>query len=57
MDEWDVEQEEEWPNDDEANDVMLAYAPTDDSHDSESGCAGVVLILIVPLIGLFYFYS
>lgn len=54
MDEWDGEQEGEWPNDDEANDVMLAYAATDDSHSSGSGCAGVVLFLIVPLIALFY---
>lgn len=41
----DEPQEDEWPNDDEANDIMLAYAATDDSHGSGSGCAGVFLVL------------
>ena len=44
--------EDEWPNDDEANDVMLAYAATDDSHSSVSGCAGVLLILILTMVAL-----
>ena len=39
-------------NDDEANDIMLAYAATEDSHGSGSGCAGVILILTVTIIGL-----
>lgn len=52
MDDCDERQEDEWPNDDEANDVMLAYAATEDSHGSGSGCAGVTLILIVTMFGL-----
>lgn len=54
MDESDNLQEDEWPTDDEANDVMLAYAATEDSHGSGPGCVGVVLILIVTLIALLY---
>ncbi len=54
MNECDGEQEHEWPNEDEANDVMLAYAANEDSHGSGSGCAGVVLILILCLLALFY---
>lgn len=52
MDDRDDLQENEWPNDDEANDIMLAYAATDDSHGSASGCAGVVLILTSSTIAL-----
>lgn len=44
--------ENDWPNDDEANDVMLSYAADDDSHASGGGCTGVVLILILTVIGL-----
>lgn len=52
VDDCDTEQGDEWPNDDEANDIMLAYEATDDSHGPGSGCAGVVLILIATLIAL-----
>ena len=44
-DECDDLPEDDWPNDDEANDIMLAYAATDDLNPSGSGCAGVVLVL------------
>lgn len=54
MDDHDDRQEDEWPNDDEANDIMLAYAANEDSPGSGSGCAGVVLILIVTLLALLY---
>ncbi len=54
MDECDGKHEDYWPNDDEANDVVLAQAATEDSYGSGSGCSGAVLILIVPLIALFY---
>lgn len=46
--------DDKWPNDDEANDIMLAYAATDDAQGSGSGCAGVVLILIVIIIALMW---
>jgi hypothetical protein len=39
--------EDEWPNEVEANDVMLAYEATDDTHGSGSGCAGLVLVLTI----------
>lgn len=45
IDEGDDTPEDDWPNDDEANDVMLAYEATDDLRDSRSGCAGVVVAL------------
>lgn len=38
---------DEWPNDDEANDIMLAYAADDDPDSAVSGCAGVIMILII----------
>lgn len=44
--------EDEWPNDDEANDIMLAYAATEDSHRSGSGCSGVILILTMTALAL-----
>ena len=44
--------DEEWPNDDEANDIVLAYAADDVPAGSGSGCAGVVLILIIVLTAL-----
>ena len=43
----DEPQEDEWPNDDEANDIMLAYAAADDSRGLRSGCAGVFLVLTI----------
>lgn len=46
-DDYDELPEDECPNDDEANDIMLAYAATDDSHGSGTGCAGVVLVLTI----------
>jgi hypothetical protein len=52
MDDRDDLQEDEWPNDDEANDVMLAYAATKHSHGSGSGCAGAVLILTLTTFAL-----
>ncbi|MBK8464922.1 MAG: hypothetical protein IPL32_03745 [Chloracidobacterium sp.] len=52
MDDSDDKQEVEWPNDDEANDITLAYAAADDSHGSGSGCAGVVLTLTVTVLAL-----
>ena len=52
MDDCEELPEDEWPNDDEANDVMLAYAATDDSDGSTSGCAGVILILTITTIAL-----
>jgi len=39
--------EDEWPNEVEANDVMLAYEATDDTHGSGSGCAGLVLVFTI----------
>jgi hypothetical protein len=55
MDDCDDRQEDEWPNDDEANDIMLAYAAREDSHGSGSGCAGVALILIATMTALVKF--
>lgn len=46
-DECDELQDDDWPNDDEANDIMLAYEATDDLSGSGSGCAGVVLFLTI----------
>ena len=46
--------EDEWPNDDEANDIVLAYAATDDSHTSSSGCAGAVLVLTLISFALIW---
>lgn len=46
-DECDEMPDDDWPNDDEANDIMLAYAATDDLKPSGSGCAGVVLVLMI----------
>lgn len=51
-DDYDDLPEDDWPNDDEANDIMLAYAATEDSHGSKSGCAGVVLVLTLPTSAL-----
>jgi hypothetical protein len=53
-DECDELPEEDWPNDDEANDIMLAYAATDYSHSSTSGCAGLVLLLTPILVILIW---
>lgn len=44
--------EGEWPNDDEASDIMLGFAATDDSHSSRSGCAGLVLVVSVIIFSL-----
>ncbi|MGE3468444.1 MAG: hypothetical protein AB7J13_16100 [Pyrinomonadaceae bacterium] len=52
MEDHDDPNEDDWPNDEEANDVMLAYAATDGSYGSGSGCAGVILISIVTTIAL-----
>ncbi|MCC6451615.1 MAG: hypothetical protein IT171_01930 [Acidobacteria bacterium] len=46
-DECDEMPDEDWPNDDEANDIMLAYAATVDLRPSVSGCSGVVLLLML----------
>jgi hypothetical protein len=46
--------EDEWPNDDEANDIMLAYAATDDLPTSGSGCAGAVFVLTIITIAFFW---
>lgn len=43
-DRWPID---EWPNDDEANDIMLTYAADDDHDIAGSGCAGVIMILII----------
>ncbi len=51
-DECDDLPEDEWPNDDEANDIILAYETMEDPNGSGSGCAGVVLVLTVLLIAL-----
>lgn len=53
-DECDDLTEDDWPNDDEANDIMLAYAATDDLHSSRSGCAGVVLAITLVTFTLFW---
>ena len=42
-DEW----EDDWPNDDEANDIMIAYEA--DDHGTGSGCAAVFLMLITTV--------
>lgn len=47
IDECDELPDDDWPNDDEANDIMLAYAATDDLNSSSSGCVGVVLLTAV----------
>ena len=52
MDDCDDWQEDEWPNDDEANDIMLAYAAEEERHGTNSGCAGVILILLITMISL-----
>jgi hypothetical protein len=52
MEECDGDQEDEWPNDDEANDIMLAYASEEDTHGTGSGCAGVITILVITLLAL-----
>ena len=49
MDECDEQYEDEWPTDDEANDIMLAYEATEELDGSRSGCAGVVLLLLAAL--------
>lgn len=49
-DDCDDDAQNEWPDDDEANDIMLAYEATEPSHGSGSGCAGVVLILTIAII-------
>lgn len=51
-DECDELQDDDWPNDDEANDIMLAYAATDDLNSSDSGCAGVVLVSTIIIFAL-----
>ena len=43
-DEW---PHDEWPNDDETNDIMLAYVANDDPDSAVSGCAGVLMMLII----------
>lgn len=53
-DECDELQEDEWPNDSEANDIILAYASTDESAYSESGCAGTVLAITLVTFTLFW---
>jgi len=50
MSDHDDRHEEEWPNDHEANDIMLAYAANEESNGSGAGCAGVVLILFITVI-------
>jgi hypothetical protein len=52
MNDCDDQREDEWPSDDEANDIMLAYASEEGSDGSGSGCAGIVLVLIVMLTAL-----
>ena len=42
--------EDEWPNDDEANDIMLAYAATEETSDPRSGCAGGVRVLCITIL-------
>jgi len=37
-------QDEDWPNDDEANDIMLAYAATEYEPGPRSGCATGILL-------------
>lgn len=54
IDEGDDLPEDDWPNDDEANDIMLSYAATDDLHSSGSGCAGVVLLLTIFTFALIW---
>jgi hypothetical protein len=54
IDECDEMHDDEWPNDDEANDIMLAYEATGDLRDSRSGCAGVVLVMTLITFSLFW---
>ncbi|MGD9564013.1 MAG: hypothetical protein AB7F88_18315 [Pyrinomonadaceae bacterium] len=44
IDECDELPEDDWPDVDEANDVILENAATDYPRGSGSGCAGVVLM-------------
>ncbi len=48
MNEWD-DLADEWPNDDEANDIMLAYAADEEGGrpGSGTGCAGAVLTFVL----------
>ncbi len=52
IDEYDEPPDDDWPTEDEANDIILAYEATDDLRGSGSGCAGVVLILTLTTISL-----
>jgi hypothetical protein len=45
IDECDEMREDDWPNDDEANNIILAYAAEDELKTSRSGCAGAVLAI------------
>lgn len=40
-------QDEDWPNDDEANDIMLAYAAIEYETGPRSGCASELLLCLI----------
>lgn len=42
--------EDDWPNDEEANDIMLAYAATEYEPGPRSGCASGILLLCLIVI-------
>jgi hypothetical protein len=46
--------EDEWPNDDEANDVMLAYEATDGTPRPVSGCTGLILVLTIITLAVIW---